>query len=311
MADSVETPQLSGRRIKVVVDVGAVLRGLSGEDFSTALVISDLRAKFKIKKTISKEPNTAEIQVYNLSQHTRADMHSRGSKVILEAGYKESIERIFSGDARFITHVNEGPDWITKIDCGDSERVYSFAKISESFRPGTKVKDVAGKILDALGIDAAQAKKSLADLGTDFVNGRVVHGNAVHELEKIVRAHGYEFSIQDGAAQLTKLDTPIGTQSILLTPNSGLVGSPEYGTSDATPIGEVRTPSLKANGKAVQDKRVILKAKSLLQPGLRCGGLVRIESFAVKGNFRIESVTHTGDTAGGEWYSELECTPIS
>jgi hypothetical protein len=48
------------------------------------------------------------------------------------------------------------------------------------------------------------------------------------------------------------------------------------------------------------------KVKTLLQPLVEPGGYVQVKSKGVDGEFfRVEELTHTGDTHGNEWHTEL------
>jgi hypothetical protein len=48
------------------------------------------------------------------------------------------------------------------------------------------------------------------------------------------------------------------------------------------------------------------KVKSLLQPQLEPGGYVQLKTESILGEFfRIEELTHTGDTDGSEWHTEI------
>src|SRR5690349_10835990 len=70
--------------------------------------ITDLRVQFKVVKTLGKEPNTCEITVTNLSAHTRGQLPGKGAKVVLQAGYEQTLSQIHFGDATLIESRREG-----------------------------------------------------------------------------------------------------------------------------------------------------------------------------------------------------------
>ena len=258
--------------------------------------VTQLRVQLKIKKTLGKEPNTCELAIFNLASSTRAGMQKRGAAVIVEAGYTDTLSQVFSGDARTIDHVQQGADWVTKVQCGDGERAYRHAQLWESFRPGTTVADVADRVIRAMGLDGSRAIKFLREnVREQFTQGFCASGRASAELDRLVRACGMEWSIQDGAVQILKRGATTSTQILELAPDTGLIGSPEHGSPGQEPK---------------QDKSRILKVKSLLQPQMRPGGQLRVKAEGVEGTYRIQLVTHSGDTHGGEWFSEAECLPI-
>jgi hypothetical protein len=256
-----------------------------------------LRLKFKVEKTLLGEPNTLDLHVYNLSADTRAKMQKRGVPVVLVAGYQGAAQVIFSGDAQAVDHLRDGPNWDTHIQSGDGAEVFRTAFSSHSFKAGTTWKDVAGTVAKDLGVNVGDA---VSKLGTGdfagaidtFLQGYTAHGPAVAEFDRVMRAGGLEWSIQDGKLQIVKGRNPTAEDAILLSPKTGLIGSPDHGSPEKD-----GQPSL-------------LKVRSLLQGGIRPGRAVVLESASVRGRYRAAKVTHEGDTHGGEWYTGMELEPL-
>lgn len=260
-----------------------------------------LRTSFKIAKSLAKEPNTATITIYNLSEDSRAALNSKGTRVQLEAGYTGTTAVIFSGDTSFIDHTHEGPDWKTHIECADGEIATQHARVSESFKPPVTKAQVFQKLVNALGVDGGTAIAAFKDQVEQFVSGYVAHGRASAEIDKVLKNSGFKYSIQDGRMQLLRDGEATTDPLIYLTPDSGLIGSPQHGSPikpSASDL-QVKTPQ-------------VLKAKSLLQPGFAPGRRVVIDSVAIKkGTFLINSMLHSGDTFGQEWFTELELLPYA
>ncbi len=274
--------RLFKRRVRVIVDT---------------LLIEDLHVQFKVKKTLKKEPNTCEISIYNLSEASRAGMQRKHAKVILEAGYTDTMSQIFSGDARVIDHIHDGSNWITKAQCGDGERAFQYARITESFRPGSTVHQVARRLIAALGLPGVDALKAIGDnIQEQLTQGYSMIGPASRELDKLLKGRGLEWSIQDGQLQVIKKGDVTLRPAIVLSADTGMIGSPSHGTP----------------GPDKKDKSNLLKVKSLIQPGIKPGGRIRIESETrdINGDYRVETVSHSGDTHGGDWFSEAEATPV-
>lgn len=258
------------------------------------LVIEGLRVQFKIKKTLKKEPNEGEVNIYNLSPAHRAALQKKDQPFVLEAGYGTDLQRVFSGTVRFCDSTREGPDWISKIQSGDGETAYRYATVSESFGKGTPVAVVFQKVAQATGLDVSQAVAKVAATTIEqFTKGYAAHGFARTEIDRLLKGRGLEWSIQDGKLQVLSTGAPAGGEILVLDSSTGLVGSPEHGTPE-------------------KGKVPVLKVKSLLQPRLAPGGLVRVEAASVPGggNFRIETVVHQGDTMGQDYYSDLEVLPL-
>jgi hypothetical protein len=257
--------------------------------------IQDLRCVFKVEKTSKPEPSKLDLTIYNLSPASRAQLQSRGTPVVVEGGYADRVGLVFSGQSRTIDHAHAGPDWLTKVQCGDGETQYREAAISSSFAAGTSVADVIVACGEALGLnpgnlaEAAQAASS-GDL-QQFVRGYQVHGKAATELTKVLRACGYAWTIEDGKLQLLAAGTAAPGQAILLSSDTGLIGSPEHGSPQKA------------------GKPSVLKFKSLLQSEFRPGQRVQLDALEVKGLYRCVTVRHSADTHGGDWFSEVEALP--
>lgn len=262
---------------------------LSGQ----TLEIESLRVQFRVTKTLAKSANTAEVQITNLAEHTRASLQDKSAKIVISAGYLNTLGQIFIGDVRTIDHLREGPDWTTKIDAGDGERALSHARVSESFKAGIGIPDVVTVAAKKMGVDLSSATKQLSSDKRQFVNGYSMHGRASAELDRILTAAGYEWSIQDGRLQILKSGQATTEQIIVLSSDSGLVGSPEFGTSEK------------------KKKPPVIKFKALLSPEIKPGKRIAFDSKRHKGTHRVLKVVHTGDTAGGTtWYTDGEAEVV-
>lgn len=291
--------RLSDRRVRVAVD---------------SFLISDLRVQFRVVKHLRRQPNTCDITISNLSQNSRAALQKKKRvKVILEAGYLSNIAQIFAGESRFVDQVLDHATWNTKIECGDGERAYSYARVAESFKPGTKVSDVVEAVAKQMGATVTGHIDELRATPEQFLNGFVAFGKTANELDTLLRSLGFTWSMQDGQVQVLQDAVASGEPVIRLAPDTGLIGSPEHGSPDKdVPLPQVSTSAEDVDFSFAAKKKqgpAVLKVRSLLQPGLRPGRRVQVQSRDVNGIFRIEQVTHSGDTAGGDWYSDLECYP--
>lgn len=287
--------EIFGRACSVTVQAPWEFGALNGE-LTNALKVEGLRCTFAVTKTLKKEPNTLDLKVYNYSSRSRAQMQKKGAQVVVEAGYVGETAIIFSGDARTIDHVREGPDWITHIQCGDGEIATQFARINESFAPGKSIKDIGRVFIGKLteyGLKPGNALKQLSNVSFDLPNGYSAHGRVVSEFDTFARSVGLEFSIQDGEIQLLPTEKVRTLNVPLITPNTGLIGSPDHGSPEK------------------KGKPSLLKVKCLLRPTLKPGDPISVESDSTpRGVFKIMTLRHNGDTFGGDWYTELELLPV-
>lgn len=258
--------------------------------------ITELRVSFKVSKALTKDPNTCEIKIYNLAESTRKALPGTGAKVVLHAGYEGALEQLFIGDARTIESKREGTEWVTTVKCGDGERAVKFARFSGSFAANTQVAEVIKTIGKATKLDTGNIEKIASGLppSLQYTQGKTSHGPALKELEKALKFAGYDLSIQDGALLALQPGEATTEEVIELSAESGLLGSPEFAAGE------------KKEGKNKAAAKPVLKAKSLLQGQFRCGRRVLMKSRQYSGLLRLVKLDHVGDTAGGEWASNLE-----
>lgn len=254
-----------------------------------------LAVDFKVKKSLRREPNEAEITIWNLSREHRAAIASMGADAdtILKAGYHEtSLEQIFSGNLRSSPAEWDGPQVKVTLEGSDGGTAYRNARIQRSFVPGTEVYVVLSAAVDALGVgrgnlDQLRSQIRLTSTGGTYPGGTTLSGPARDEVSRIVRGIGGSWSIQNGVFNLRLGAATQGT-ALRITPQTGLVGSP----TQATDRGVTTTT-----------------AKVLMLPGMYPGRIARLESREIAGNFEIHRVEYMGETRGQEWGATLEMRP--
>jgi len=279
--------QLQGRAWKL--QVGELL--LPNFDFS-----------FDVAKSLKPEPNQATISIRGLNEEHRsalagllstakgrAKKQGPGARPIvgvipvkLEAGYVDpGPDLLFLGDLLTCDHVREGPTWVTNLGAGDGAKAYQKARISQALGPKSNVRDSLLACLQALGLGTGNLAK--IDFGSVVLpRGKVLEGSASRRLNELCQSAGIEWSVQEGKVQFLLRGGVMPGQAVLLTPSTGLLGSPTV------------------------DQDGVCSASCLLIAGLRCGGVVRIDSAHVKGQFRIENLSAKGDTRSSGWGYEIK-----
>lgn len=261
-------------------------------DGAASVQISDLRIAFEVEKQGTKDPNTCTVSIWNLSKATRAEVQALPRRVQVDAGYDGDLERLFTGDLIWSESKLEGTEWITKLQIADGARAYAHARVNRSFKRGVTLGTALEVVAAQLGLTVPKAARAKPAMSTAFKAGISLHGPAQREMDRLLRPHGLAWSVQDGRLQILERDEVRGDVAIDVSQRSGLIGTPEFGS----PPEKGKPPTL--------------SAQMLLHPGLVPGGRVSVDAAAVRGVFKLERVTHTGDTWGDEWTSALEATEI-
>lgn len=260
--------------------------------------VTSLRMAFKITKDLTATPNKLDLQIWNLSEASRANIQTASADVKFIAGYRGAEETLFSGQATIINHTKNGPDWITHLESGDGVFAGRLNRINENFAPGTPLTEAFKKVAASTGLAIGNTfdeikKGNVRNALTQWSKGAIISGVALEEAHKLAKTLGYEMSVQDGALQVIEKGKTVGVDVVLLNAATGLVGSPEIGEKNAANAAKARH---------------VIKARSLIQQRLVPGRQVNLDSLRIKGFFRIEKVTFVGDTHDTPWYADLEMT---
>lgn len=261
-------------------------------------LFENLRITFQVVKTSDSNPNTAKISIYNLNDNSIGLIEDENQQAVLEAGYNGlgaavsgaiSEERlvgiITKGDVRNVVTTRKGVDRITTFETGDGEDALQSNTLDKSFAPGVTTTDIVREVQGALGVVRGTIKGVIDQI---FDNGLSVSGKAKDTMDEITKKMGAEWSIQDGELQILPRFGSTNEEAILLTPDTGLVGAPTR--------------------KIGKDKRTSVEFISLLNPRMRPGRKVRIQAFALSGDFVIRKVTMTGDNKQGNFICKCEAS---
>lgn len=283
---------LFDRRVRITLAKPVKGRFVASEP--NGVEITDLRMAFKIEKKLQKNPNTAEITLYNLAPQSRALCEKKPLHVRLDAGYGTNVHRLWVGDMTFSSSRFDTVDWITVIEVANGERAYNHARISRSYRKSESNQlDIVNDVAKSMEMSVHAPPEVSDELRKKTIQkGVAVRGPSRTVLDRVLKEQGLEWSIQDNVIQILKPEQLRADQAHLINQSNGLIGTPEY------------------NAPKKPGEKAVLKCRMLLHAGLVPGQKIKLESETISGIFRLEAVTHTGDTFGGDYYSDIEAKPI-
>lgn len=244
----------------------------------------DLKIAFNVSKGLSGTANTAEIEMWNLTEGHRNALGKELDDITLEAGYMppdggSNVGIIFKGQMRDVEHRREGPDIVSRITCGDGDKAFRRATISKTFTKGTPVEDVVEELykqLEKEGVDRGEWKFP-QDM-PKYERPYSMCGSCTRELDLIGRSRGFYWSVQNGTFEIIPGDGFVGGV-VVITPETGMID----------------TPTITDNG---------VKVRCLLNPEIRPNRRVQIESQMLEmnaegGMYRVSEVTYSGDNRDG------------
>jgi hypothetical protein len=266
--------------------------GLYHAFLPNAVTVKDLRVQFSVAKDLKPEPNRGQIIISNLSANTRAEFQTKPLHVQLHAGYENNLKQLFRGDVRWSRSVMATPDWETQIELGDGERALKFARSTRSFAPGVTQKTVLKELASSMGLTWPNSIDDAQQVFKDYQTGTELSGKTADEISRILAPHDMTWSIQDGQLQLLEKMGVRQDQAHVISEDSGMIGSPEYGVPNA------------------KGEPPVMTVTNLLYPEIMAGGKIEVRCRAFTGLFRVVRVIHNGDTHGDNWYTTIEGQPL-
>jgi len=264
--------------------------------------IFDLRINFKIEKSLVGYPNTGNIKIYNLSESSRNRITQEGIKTQLFAGYEDTgVPLLFEGDIINVIHEYKKPDWITEIFAADGINILNTSTINKPLPAGSTPEQVYNELISEMkGISkgVTEGLKKCLSGKRSLLRELQLSGSIKEWLDKIAKDCGFEYSINSGVIETVPTGLPVSDVApTTINQASGMLGSPER-----TDIG--------------------ISVRNLLLPTLKLGRTIRVESINTlinvgnlffrkipdiknKGIYRIDKLTHIGDTHGNNWETQI------
>lgn len=196
--------------------------------------LGELRVVFQTRKGDTQTPNSAEIRVYNLSEATASRMKREFTRVVLQAGYQSNSGVIFDGNIRSARSGKEnGTDTWLEIVAADGDRAYNFATVNTTLAAGSTPADRVNVCQQSFAAKGAGAGH-VPDLGGGGLpRGKVMYGMARKFMRDEAQTTDCSWSFQDGKMQMVKSAGYLPGDAVVLTHETGLVGTPEQ-TNEAS-----------------------------------------------------------------------------
>jgi len=269
---------------------------LSINDNEQIRVLSELKIQFEITKSLRGYPNTAKFVIYNTSKETEALLQNDEVKLTLNAGYKNNIKLLFTGQLRNITQGRQGADRIITIYAADGRKDWETAfynkTLSDTVDVESVVKDIA-KTFTATPVGELLGLTKPADK----LMGQTLSGSSKDMMDQLSEDYGFQWSIQDGEFVTVPNDDAIGKDDvILITPSTGMLGTPTITREGAT----VKTL---LNGDITPNRLIKIESEGTV---VSFGNLFfeNIKETSAQGIYKVYELIHKGDTRGQEWSTE-------
>jgi hypothetical protein len=272
---------------------------ISGE----GLRINDLQVTFDITKSSSNKDktNSANIEIYNLSDEHIKFLDSDYPTAVFSAGYRDiGIKRLFAGQITSVSTRKSGADRITQILMGAAYTELNHEVMSSLVAPGRTVKDVAEDIRKALP-GVSRSVFNGVNLNSPIIYGYPLQGTPKDMLNELSEKYSLDWQIDDGVLYIhdnTRGNSEKFQDAYVISKYTGLKDNAYRANGDIR-----RSKKDKAKIQAVQ-------WKMLLNPDIIPGDIVKLEDLLFNGFYKVTDMRFTGDWRGMAWDTEIRATAI-
>ncbi len=291
--------RLFGRTVSITLAQQPIRDGFIGknsgffESVGNAIEITDLRVQFEIKKNLGKEPNSCTVTVSNLSGDTRKALQRKPVYAIVRAGYDGVTRLLFSGNVSYNPSKHEKTEWETKFSIADGGRAFAHARMNRSYKPPISVQQVLSDAAASMGLKLPSEVEQSQELKSALATGLCCHGPTRDILTRQLAPYGFGWSVQNGRLQIISDDQIIQGRAIVLDTTKGQ----EVG-------GVINTPELSLPHRPGEASE--LTVETLLYPEIMPAGSIDLTSESASGMFRVQELTHAGDTHGPDWKTTVK-----
>lgn len=322
-----EFGMLYGRKWRITIYKPAYKENEDGQkerdpENDTEMDVSNLRCIFKYSHINATATSVGTLVVYNMNAATEKSVIEEGFQFSVFAGYEHGqYGEICTCDiVQVIRNRENGVDYRLEMIGLHGALPFDMNFTRASVAAGSKPRDNA-KIV----CEKADTKVEVGDISENISQqplprGKVFFGPPGKYLRDICLANNAFFEQGSNKKMgLYKLTDEIPENHVLkLTPNTGLVGTPKY-TDSGIQIKMLLDARVDVNTMIHIDNEIVQKQLISINPqggasntknNKQGGGLIGSTQnqktvFEEDGEYKVFSVTHSGDTWGDEWFTEV------
>ena len=272
--------------------------------------VSDLKCTFKCSYTNGTALTAGTLVIYNMNVATEKEIITEAFQIAIYGGYEQGqYGEIFTGDiVQVIRNRENGIDYRLEIlairgyqelqmnHVRSSVAANSDARaIVEQVCKGSEIPMKAGEVSDLLPKQPLPRGKILFGKPFKYLREIAMNNNAFFQLndKKEVEVHAMYDEIPENMC-------------LTLTPESGLVGTPKY-SDNGIIIKMLLDPRVKVRSMIKIDNSIVQRQLMSIDTSMSGKNNQQPQKlvFDQDGEYEVLSVTHSGDTWGDDWTTEV------
>ncbi|MDQ0202471.1 baseplate hub protein [Pectinatus haikarae] len=318
MDDSTTTERrgrLYGRKWKITIYKPAYTKDENGntvrdQEHDTAVDVSMLKCIFQTQQVYGTAASLCTLTIYNMNAKSEGDVIKEGFQIAIEGGYQEGqYGEIFTGDiVQVIRNRESGVDYKLEIIAIKGILMFDTNHVRSTIAAGSTPREIVNAVAKS-----ADKKITVGNISNNLSNqalprGKVLFGTPGKYYRDICRFNDAAFWAGEDDKLIIKkvIDEIPSDQVLVLTPMTGLVGTPQYG-DDGIHIKILLDCRVKLQSMIKIDNELI--QRQLLNIDISGKGnnnqLPQQSQFDVDGEYEVKSIVHSGDTWGDTWTTEV------
>lgn len=263
-----------------------------------------LRCQFSVEVGESVSSNTGKISLWNLSKETLQLLEQEDCLIELSAGYGDDIPVIMGGTVTCCSTTSDSSDHETTIEFADSFTSARDGIVSLSYSGSVNGKRIIEDCASQIGCGVRYSKSVQFSDSKNFA----FVGKGKSLVEKICKKDGFRWSIQNGVIQICAVDEPITNAAYLISPDTGLIGSPTpfFDSSQSSD----KSSSKKSTNTTKRKAKKGLEITYLMNGHIHVDDYIRLESKDYSGNYRVSKIKFDGDTNGNSWTCKSQIVEV-
>lgn len=272
---------------------------IDGKKFIEPHNVRQFRISFTSRVRYSDKLGFLDLAIYNLSRETSIP---QGKQIVLQAGYDDEFDQIFSGTIITVLKEREGPNIITRVLCR-SGSVYERPSIQVSLGQNSTALQALEEVAKTWNVRLNIDQEQFADAPV-LIRGYAMNGDLTSVLNSLGGMFDFHWIETADGIIIDRYKKPTKGTPREVSLFTGLIGVPE------------------AEGD-VQGYFVNLTLR--MSPRIRLRTLIDLKSeYAsystgnfyitppenggqLSGVYKVIEVVHRGDSWGERWQSELRC----
>ncbi len=277
-----------------------------GDADGAALDVSDLHIRFDVRNATAQTLKQAEIRVYNLAEATRKRIIKEFSRVVLQAGYEGNQGVIFTGTiGQFKFGRENATDTFLDILAADSDQAYNYSVINSTLAAGWTPDTLQSTLVQALQPYSVTAGVFPGLTKQAAPRGKVCYGMTRDFMRTHAAGQQADWFIDDGQVNIVKKTATLPGTAIVLTSKTGMLGVPQQ-TIQGLIVRSLLNPAIKAGGQIKIDNASVQQAVV----NVAFSAADYYPSLDADGFYKALCVTHSGDTRGQHFQTEMICVAV-